>query len=42
MECAPGRCPSLRDGSTHCSNSAIQTRCFPATEVREITVLAYP
>ncbi|CAM9344738.1 unnamed protein product, partial [Ectocarpus sp. 4 AP-2014] len=33
MECAPGRCPTLRGASKHCNNNAIQTKTFPATEV---------
>ncbi|CAN0081555.1 unnamed protein product, partial [Ectocarpus fasciculatus] len=33
MECAPGRCPTLRGGSKHCQNNAIQTKTFPATEI---------
>lgn len=33
MECAPGRCPTLRGGAKHCENNAIQTKAFPATEV---------
>lgn len=36
MECAPGRCPTLRGGAKHCLNSAIQTRSFPSTEVRQL------
>eukprot|EP00904_Undaria_pinnatifida_P009167 jgi/Undpi1/5380/HiC_scaffold_2.g00661.m1 len=33
MECAPGRCPTLRGGAKHCLNNAIQTRSFPSTEI---------
>lgn len=35
MECAPGRCSTLRGGARHCRNSAIQTKTFPATEVQQ-------
>ena len=34
MECAPGNCPSLfRGKDEYCSNTVIQRRAFPATEV---------
>ncbi|CAM9103685.1 unnamed protein product [Laminaria digitata] len=33
MECAPGRCPTLRGSAKHCLNNAIQTRSFPSTEI---------
>lgn len=39
MECAPGRCPTLRGGAKHCLNNAIQTRSFPSTEVRQLKAI---
>ena len=33
MECAPGKCPSLREGALHCTNAVMQQRRFPKLEV---------